>query len=762
MRIEKLRKFGQGHFELLIILGVAVVLAAIWFRKGLLMGGGDSGLPLYDPVRVLGIIRYLWMGNFQTGWTYPHALSSLPLYLPLSLLAYLGVSYGRIQQAVFGALLVLSGLSMYYLVLSVVTENSRRLVGTLAALFYMLNPFMMTAVWHRFIYGPMFAMPLIPLTLAFYIRGIKTRRYRFVFLIGLSSLVSSAAFGAPAMAAAMWIPPLLYLLFVALSSRRRPGDLVFGLKFSLLGVAFWLLTSLWWLVPLLSIGPGSLAQTTTQAGNLASMEAVSKYFTLLHSLRGINSYSMFVTSVWGDVYSGPVLQAISWLGPIIGFSTLVLSRRTEGVVFFSALTIVALFLGKGASGPLGVVYSWLFGRSILSAVFRDPFEKLGLLIPLGLAFLFGVGLVGLYDRVRRRFPAQKLLARLALGATVVLVTGVYVWPMWTGQVFGGTNTEIYVDVPRYYQQADRWLSKRPGEFRLLIFPMIYGEGISYNWRYGYNGEEASQLLFSKPSIIRQKGMYVTFIDDTLSRIPGFLSSDGLWRVMSLLNAKYIVLHRDVNYATFSFQSPADVEKVLGGIPYVKKVKTFGKLDVYELNERFLSPRVYAASKSTFLVEGVDDLGEAIGAVRVLDGQVFFMLSPEEAKRFIKAGPIFEKRGNPPEISFKRIDPTMYHVELKNNSGPFYLVLSESFHPYWRLYKGKVRWWDALWKRPIAEDAHVRANGYANAWYLDGAAGPELTAVFWPQSLFYLGVIVSFIVFLIGLVSVIVGWRRSGS
>lgn len=131
----------------------------------------------------------------------------------------------------------------------------------------------------------------------------------------------------------------------------------------------------------------------------------------------------------------------------------------------------------------------------------------------------------------------------------------------------------------------------------------------------------------------------------------------------------------------------------------------------------------------------------------------------------------------PGIIFKKINPTKYLVNVKGAKDPFWLVFSESFHEQWKLYQlpvtnhqppgfdeivaeysrlkvkeakhlmkftpGDMRF---LFKKPL-DVSHQMVNGYANGWYIE----PEKLGLdddfmfvlyFYPQSLFYLGLLVS--------------------
>lgn len=137
-----------------------------------------------------------------------------------------------------------------------------------------------------------------------------------------------------------------------------------------------------------------------------------------------------------------------------------------------------------------------------------------------------------------------------------------------------------------------------------------------------------------------------------------------------------------------------------------------------------------------------------------------------------------------KITFQRVNPTRYEVEVKEAEAPYLLVFSESFHPGWGLYldrtdgegdadgkilasyfdkeikerlprndfayKGMFDTWGR--KEAVPKERHLLANGYANSWYIkpedvDGKSSYRFIVEFQPQRLFYLGLFVSGMTFL---------------
>jgi len=89
--------------------------------------------------------------------------------------------------------------------------------------------------------------------------------------------------------------------------------------------------------------------------------------------------------------------------------------------------------------------------------------------------------------------------------------------------------------------------------------------------------------------------------------------------------------------------------------------------------------------------------------------------------------------DPSNITYEKINPTRYMVNIKNATQPFFLVFSTSFNPNW----------EATYTiNNEIINPHFLANGYANAWYINKTGTYTITLEFWPQKLFYIGSAIS--------------------
>lgn len=140
----------------------------------------------------------------------------------------------------------------------------------------------------------------------------------------------------------------------------------------------------------------------------------------------------------------------------------------------------------------------------------------------------------------------------------------------------------------------------------------------------------------------------------------------------------------------------------------------------------------------------------------------------------------------PKITFRKINPTKYIVDVEDAINPYFLVFNESFHRGWKAYiqtpnikhqtdgdeidsyfNGDIKekrheniflnrnTFETWRETSLLDSKHIIMNDYANSWYItpNNAGGKKdyrIIIEYWPQRLFYLGALVSFLTFFISL------------
>ena len=88
------------------------------------------------------------------------------------------------------------------------------------------------------------------------------------------------------------------------------------------------------------------------------------------------------------------------------------------------------------------------------------------------------------------------------------------------------------------------------------------------------------------------------------------------------------------------------------------------------------------------------------------------------------------------VSFKKIDPVTYDVNLKKSSEPTSLIMRESYGKYWKLCDEKNKC------LPFDDKSHFATAGFANAWYSEKGFGEKLKLYYYPQRWYTIGTIIT--------------------
>lgn len=588
----------QWLYPFLFFLSISGLLVFSWFRYGFIYGGGDVGLPSYNPQRILEIARYIWWEAAAPGTTVPHGLTSVPLQFVQSFLQSMHFPYVAIQATLFFFLLFFMGLGMYLLAVSILGYE-QKIYAYLAALFYMFNPYMMIQVWHRFIHNTFFLAAALPFFFLFFRSWIKEGKYLSLLLFLLTNFLSLYLFGTIAFIITVWIFLFLITVFeIFIPWQSKKWAFKLSQRF-IVGCIFWVLLGSWWLIPIFGVGASLFSQQQTNDGSLITLLEISKQATLPYSLQMVNPYYLFETGELGDLYKNIIVRLIPWIFMIVISLGLIKSLRDRKVAFFGLFFIVAVFLSKGAATPFGYPFMFSFINLFFIGVLRNPFEKLGIFLPFAGSILFAVGVMVIYKFFSRILNKQ--LARIIILGLLILVFG-FSWPMIQGTVFGRIGSPPFIKIPDSYRNGDKWLNSQDKDGSILHLPLTRQEGQTYKWEHGYSGVELSQLLFtSNPSISR--GFNIQRVDDTLTALslifhkPNAQDKDQILDLLQAFNVRFIILHKDIEWKGGDIYNPLETEQILNNLDFLERKAVFEDLIVYQLKEDLYKPKITLSGDS---------------------------------------------------------------------------------------------------------------------------------------------------------------------
>ena len=572
---------------------IAIIITFSWFHYGLMYGGVDIGIPTYNPQRILEIIVKPWWTETAPGYPRPINISAIPVQLFFTLLQQFGLPPFMIQAITFGILLFLMGFGVFLLAKDIM-KGEKIGIALLAGFFYMVNPYMMVSVWHRVIFAAFFFAAALPFLFLFWKEWIKEKKITSLILFIAVNLIFSYMFATLAYIIVLWIFLGIYTLFEAVFPWSGWKKAVKILAFFSLGLVLWVLTNTWWILSVFFVFPDLASAQQSVGGTLSTLFVLSKYSTIPYVLPGLNPFYLFQGQELGEVFKHPLFLLIPWLG--VAFITIgaYCTRKNREFIFWSILFITAVFLAKGFAPPLGYFYPYLFEKFLFLGVLRNPFEKFGILIPFAGSILFSIGF---YNMASYFWKRNLLIGKAIILLSFGLFFGIYHWPFWSGTIFGILENRIFVEIPWYYKQANKWISDKKKDGNILHLPLASGDSSVYRWQYGYSGLDPNLDIFaSNPSIFTRFGL--PYLEDALdgfdliTRFDPSQQTENLKELFRAFNVRFIVLHNDMNWQNSNVQSIKKIKEILDKLPFLKKQNEIGQLSIYEVDERTFLSKIY--------------------------------------------------------------------------------------------------------------------------------------------------------------------------
>ncbi|MBU3978221.1 hypothetical protein KJ980_02020 [Patescibacteria group bacterium] len=248
---------------------------------------------------------------------------------------------------------------------------------------------------------------------------------------------------------------------------------------------------------------------------------------------------------------------------------------------------------------------------------------------------------------------------------------------------------------------------------------------------------------------------------------------------------FSVNENSVYLISFDYQSPNS--KTAGYyLSFNDKNKTVisERLDIENQNWQKFEKKIRIPMGTTSVsiaVYAYESDGKTNNIVRY-DNFKFVEIPDLEDKYYLVSDPQLNLK-NPKSIKFNLVNPTKKIVHVKGATTPFFLAMSESYHPQWKLEMNNSKaqgilnsWIPFVSPDKISDDNHLKLNDFLNAWYVDvnklckkegngctknpdGSYDIELVIEFFPQRWFYLGLLISGITLISCLGYLIYDWRK---
>lgn len=592
-------KYLKSNYPILLYIVIALYFSITWIPFGKYLGGGDVGIPTYNVERALQVISHPWWANQGTGSINPVSYTAIPLYLFFVLIAHIADA-SIIQKVFFFLINIISAGSVYFIAKEM---KINKLPAFFAGVFYISSFFALT-VWHRGVNNMMLFLAYAPLTFLLLIKGLSEKRYIYIFWISLTTFFFSYVYGSPALILTTWLLWGSTILWRFLFSEKV--ERLYILKFLSLLIILWLISNVWWLVHFIESSGyvfGSLGETTLKSASSEVIIALKQQTQLTEILRGISKYQIFDEKSWGELYLFKAVRILLWIPFLIFIRGLFLIRDKEKKEsyfnYFILLFLVVVFISKGINEPFGSLVKASYDLVSYMILLRNPYEKVGLILALPYSMIIAY-VLNQFVNIKFDQKFISYLKKICI-VSIFLLGLLTVWPVWTGNVYMGSENSL-IKIPSYYSDADSYISSQNiNDKRILHLPLSNGEAVSYDW--GYSGIEPSQLLFKGSSISYKTGIptsdkYIDYISEAVR----YHDADKLQRLISNLDVGWLVVHLETDWKARGMLNPKGVNEWLGSLNYLTNTQTIGPLQIWKVNENYLSEKIKAIQDVSVVID----------------------------------------------------------------------------------------------------------------------------------------------------------------
>lgn len=764
----KLKKEIIFNFFIVTSFGIALVLVLLRYYINNQIVSGGEGAYFLDYLTLFKNYSSSWInsgtGLFSTSlnFAYLFHLIALQIFFP---------NEKVLNFIVVFLIYFLPFIASYFLLLELKLKRS---VSFFLSLFYIFNPFSLIFLnslnqWNVLI---LYILPAyLWLVLHFYENNIKL----FIFF-GFHSLLFSFTNANPPLMVVQQIAIILITIFSIIYKEKNLFSFPQFIRKYLVIFSAFLIFNLWWICQWAYIYRDAQVGYTTQfALDWLNGEAKTTVPVLTRSLT-LQNLMVFPLRTMHDYiynYYGYIFSPIILFIPIVVILVSLFEEKNDkAFLYVISSFLLTLFLSKGTGGFFGELYKFIIIHIPFFNIFKTAPEKWGTLSIFLLLILFGL----IYKNITK-YKYKKIIYFLSViylfFISVPFISGNLIYDYFRSFNFYGSKH--FIDKKEYIDTRNL-LNDDRNNYRIISFPGNNNYQVALNIegnRY-YTGNDPILNNVNKEFIAPYNGSWTQRFNIFYKNI----SDQDYLKMYGLFNVGKIIINKDM-YPWFGFsetESVSKIERIFDrNIPSIKN----GPIDIYDTQKYFV-PRIYIPINIINTQENLDDVIKVIS-------QNEKDFTNRSAISFDSNNSIVSAVNQIPKISFYQVNPAKYKIEIENAKDKFMIILSESFHPGWKLYinnssrtklnlqieksisyfgnditeiiskNNKIDHnpFETLFIKPINEKQHSIINGYANAWTIYpsdsmNSSNYEIILEFYPQRYFYLGIIVAILGFFVSI------------
>ncbi|MCL4541918.1 MAG: DUF3367 domain-containing protein [Chloroflexi bacterium] len=359
-----------------------------------------------------------------------------------------------------------------------------------------------------------------------------------------------------------------------------------------LGAFLALLANSWWLyaayITLYKSG-GAVQQTFAGPAAWAWVDARASFVNLL-SLSGLWAWPQLSYFPWASSYLHLPLN-IALFFPAL-FAIIALAKREKATFPLLIVVVVALFIAKGYHEPAAQINTFFYEHVPFFWLLRDPQVEANIGLYLALFVLAGLGI----ETVVRFLQNGSLSAILRIVGVVFICLDGYAFV--SGQFIPNSwlNSQAHevVTIPSYWYDLARFLNTQQHAGPALVLPNDDFYQMPYTWGF-YGTDSVAQSFLQSPVFILTApdtsagyigaGKAYNTFQNQLYQMIAHNERTPIAPLLRSLGIHWIVERQDINWRMSGrhILSATHITAYLSRQPGIAKAATFGKLDLYEVD-----------------------------------------------------------------------------------------------------------------------------------------------------------------------------------
>ncbi len=742
------------YISILNVLSIVIILWLPYYLFGdkLYIGGDDTKLLYSYPFDYFRNVSFFSWFSLSSLPMYDSAQFSLPLASLLAILLIIFKSSIVINHLAF-SLTIIFGLIFFQLLTQEIIENSRsyRIEIFLGSLFYVLSPILMFDQYSNF-YSSVWLIGLIPCVGYFYIKFLKTKKFKFIFFnIIFCTLLSLGLAAIPWLLGTLLslLAGIVFLFFRLKNKLEIISLSTYFFIITLLSQAFWFLP---FFMSYLITGKNNAASQifsdniaqsfngtvlTTASGNIfyPLLNLFHRQIAFDYSWPLALVFKYFYDKIY---YLNLVYVFILMLGLIL-FKPIINKKETNVYLFILIFFTISLYFFTVNIGPLKYLFL-LLGNLPGFVMFRNFYDKFTLGFCLSYAILITFSLILIIRKYKKWRYFLLLIVFILILVNAIPIKQIVDKPLWTAK-----NTATNINLPIEYLNFLNSVKNKIGTTDNVLSLPLNSAG------YAVISDSNSKGVYAGTSPLK----IFTGIND----YAGDLSFGQIYS--NRINKDL----QDKNYKDF--------ENVLK------------RLDI---NYVILNKNIPKSVKQSFLFSGKLKTQDENFVKSITDKK---LLSSSHDNYQLYSTKIHSSIFSGGNITFKKINPIEYHLTINKVNNNTSLIFVNPYNSGWKLYLDKnqlkcglvihsidsskqcqsqntINLLDDIKyiTSPSLNTVHINYLNYANKWKIssediiknfpkndyslnkDGTINLNLTVYFFPQFYFYLGVVISGLTFVI--------------